>query len=56
VFAISGGIFFYIGGFETPVEELVGKQENKLMKYFMYVAGAVVITIITGILSATGVH
>ncbi len=56
VFAISGGIFFYIGGFETPVEELVGKQENKFIKYLTYLAGATVITIITGILSATGVH
>ena len=56
VFAISAGIFFYVGGFETPVEELIGKQENKLLKYLVYVGGAGIIAIITVILSVTGVH
>ncbi len=38
------------------MEELVGRQENKFLKYLTYLAGAAVITIVTGILFATGVH
>ena len=56
VFAITTGVFFYVGGFETPVAELVGHVELKFAKFAVYVAGAVCMAIITGILSATGIH
>ncbi len=53
VFAMCGCIFLCIRGFGTPVEELVGKQENRFMKYLTYLTGATVITIIAGVLPAT---
>ncbi|GAB0489708.1 hypothetical protein MMPV_000933 [Pyropia vietnamensis] len=56
LFALSAGIFLYIGAFEVPSEEFMVHQRWLWGKFFSYVSGAIVITIITAILVATDVH
>lgn len=56
LFALSAGIFLYIGAFEVPAEEFMVHTRWLWGKYLSYVTGAVVITVITAILVATGVH
>lgn len=57
VFAISGGIFIYVGAFEVPAEEFVENQnrEHRYGKFITYALGAGIIVGITGILQAAGV-
>ncbi len=54
VFALSAGIFVYVGAFETPAEEFVERKDLRYPKFAVYTLGAGIITIITGILFATG--
>lgn len=56
LFALSAGIFLYIGAFEVPSDEFIVHQRWLWGKYLTYVGGAAVITVITGILVATDVH
>lgn len=55
IFAISGGIFIYIGAFEVPAEEFVENKEHRYGKFITYALGAGIMVAITGILLAAGV-
>lgn len=56
IFALSAGTFLYIGAFESLAEEFVEHHDDQLAKFFIFTAAAGLITAITGILSAAGVH
>ncbi|KAK1867685.1 hypothetical protein I4F81_010190 [Pyropia yezoensis] len=56
LFALSAGIFLYIGAFEVPAEEFMVHPRWLWGKYVAYISGAIVITGITAILVVTGVH
>lgn len=56
LFALSAATFLYIGVFETMADEFVVHREMLARKFFITLAGATLITIITGILIASGVH
>lgn len=56
LFALSAGIFLYIGALEVPAEEFMVHSRWLWGKYAAYVSGAIVITVITAILVVTGVH
>jgi len=56
LFALSAGIFLFIGAFEVPAEEFMVHGRWLWGKFFAYGAGAAVITGITAVLIATGIH
>eukprot|EP00178_Gracilaria_changii_P013643 TRINITY_DN384_c0_g1_i5.p1 TRINITY_DN384_c0_g1~~TRINITY_DN384_c0_g1_i5.p1 ORF type:complete len:367 (+),score=46.25 TRINITY_DN384_c0_g1_i5:817-1917(+) len=56
LFSVSAGTFLYIGAFELMAEEYVEHGEWKVRKFLFTILGAGIITVITVILSATGVH
>jgi len=56
VFAISAGTFIYIGAFETVAHEFVAHTKYMRGKFIIMVAGAALMTLITGILVITKVH
>ncbi len=56
VFAISGGTFLYIGFFDTLAHEFVAHPKHLVGKFFVMVAGASLMILVTGILVAADVH
>ncbi|OSX72345.1 hypothetical protein BU14_0445s0027 [Porphyra umbilicalis] len=56
LFALSAGIFLFIGAFEVPAEEFMVHTRWLWGKFFAYGGGAAVITGITAVLIATGIH
>jgi len=55
IFAISGGIFLYVGAFEVPSEEFVEDKSHRYGKFITYTVGAGIMVAITGILIAADV-
>ena len=56
LFSVSAGTFLYVGAYEVPAEEFGGKNKSPLLKFGFMMLGVAVISVVTGILVATGVH
>ena len=56
LFSVSAGTFLYVGAYEVLSEEFGSNKKSPLLKFGFTMLGVGVISVITGILVATGVH
>ena len=56
LFSVSAGTFLYMGAYELIVDSFIGQPKRQFEKFIAMLAGASIILIITGILTALDIH